>query len=157
MKNWLVRQLASALSDYVEGISPETVQTSLGRDIGHLNLKGARVNPQAVELYGLEVLHSELSVEAEVPWRHLFSQPTKLTVKTLELELRLRPQSLGPAGKKARGNTSAEAKEAQVKKLEDEMVAVAEEGGGFFSARVARLSHAILRQLRVTVGHLKAR
>ena len=35
--------------------------------------------------------------QAEVPWRHLFSQPTKLTVKTLELELRLRPQRLaGP-------------------------------------------------------------
>ena len=32
----------------------------------------------------------------------------------------------------------------------------AEEGRGFVSGRVARLSHAILRQLRVTVGRSKA-
>ena len=78
MKSWLIRQLASALqppqlhrrllirprSDYVEGISPETVQTSLGRDIGHLNLTGARVNAKALQRYGLELLDSVLSVEA---------------------------------------------------------------------------------------------
>lgn len=75
----------------MEGISPETVQTSLGRDVGHLNLTGARVNAKALQRLGLELLDSVLSVEAEVPWRHLFTQPTKLTVRTLQLELRLRP------------------------------------------------------------------
>jgi hypothetical protein len=47
MRGSQVTHLHVPRSDYVEGISPETVQTSLGRDIGHLNLKGARVNPQA--------------------------------------------------------------------------------------------------------------
>ena len=47
-------------SDYVEGISPETVQTSLGRDIGHLNFQGARVNPQ--------VGNTPFQVELAFPW-----------------------------------------------------------------------------------------
>ena len=73
-------------SDYVDGISPETVQASLGRDIGVLELNGARVSAQAmlrsraqgwrfgarsadecrlqaVEKYGLELLNSELSID----------------------------------------------------------------------------------------------
>ena len=40
----------------------------------------------------VDFLRISRSTQAEVPWRHLVSQPTKLTVKTLQLELRLRPQ-----------------------------------------------------------------
>ncbi|CAE8587854.1 unnamed protein product [Polarella glacialis] len=152
LKGWATRQLASALSDYLEGITPESVQTSLGRDVGVLNFRGARLNPKAVEKFDLELVRSELSVDASIPWRHLGSEPTVLAVQHLYLEVRLRPRNREKSAPSDRAERLA-AKEAKVNLLEEE---------NFFSGseakvgRATRASHAILRQLRVTVGQVEA-
>ncbi|CAE8656024.1 unnamed protein product, partial [Polarella glacialis] len=162
LKGWATRQLASALSDYLEGITPESVQTSLGRDIGVLNFRGARLNPKAVEKFDLELVRSELSVDASIPWRHLGSEPTVLAVQHLYLEVRLRPRNREKSAPSDRAERLA-AKEAKVNCLEEESASRGKSGGGqFFSGseakvgRATRASHAILRQLRVTVGQVEA-
>lgn len=156
LKGWAVRKVASALSDYIEGISPEAVKTSLGTDIGTLNLKGARVSAQAVEKLGLELLSSELSIDARVPWRHLSTQSTELLISKLRLEVKLLPKG-------SRSHDAHRTKEEEVRRLEDEFMVAAkddksmsEPSTGIIGGRVARASHAILRQLGVKLDGLKA-
>lgn len=152
-KRWAVRQFADAVGDYLEGVTSESVVGKLGLDTGTLHIN-ARLNPAVLRPLGLELLHSEVDLKANIPWRKLSSKPTEFHVTRLVIQTRLlapdeREAPLDPAARRAH-------KEEAIRKVED---AIAEELAALKAksettaspGMVARLSHAVLRQLRVTL------
>lgn len=149
LKNYVVGKLSSALSDYLVGVTTEGVKTSLGLDVGELDLK-AEINPKVLRHLGLEVLSSRVEAHAFIPWRNLNSKPTRLKVSRLELVARLLPTGACQA-KDLEEERAAHraAKLAAVKQLEDEAKV---DSDGTSAGRVARLGKLVLRQIQVDVS-----
>ncbi|CAJ1336513.1 unnamed protein product [Effrenium voratum] len=151
LKRWAVRQISGLLSDYLEGITEQNLQASLSLEVGEVEIRHVRVHSEL--LGSLQLLSSDVSVSARIPWRNLGSEPTVITVQNVWVEVQAAKgdeqtarEELRRWRARKRRSVEAQVERARAQAEEEPRRGVA-----------ARFGHAALRQLQVRVEGLKAR
>lgn len=164
LKRWAVRQISGLLSDYLEGVTEQNVQTTLSLEVGVVEIRHVRVHPGLLADLHLDLLSSDVSVSARIPWRNLGSEPTVITVRDVWAEVRAEPPSARPRTVSEEGQALQRYRTARQRKIQSRVdaareAALAASGEGVAERRsmFARLGHAALRQLQVRVDGFRTR
>eukprot|EP00931_Biecheleriopsis_adriatica_P060678 TRINITY_DN36453_c0_g1_i1.p1 TRINITY_DN36453_c0_g1~~TRINITY_DN36453_c0_g1_i1.p1 ORF type:complete len:3105 (+),score=627.80 TRINITY_DN36453_c0_g1_i1:59-9373(+) len=172
LKRWAVRQISGLLSDYLEGITEQNLQASLSLEVGEVEISHVRVHPGLLSDQHLQLLSSDVSVYARIPWRNLGSEPTVITVRDVWAEVQAEPVATdaGAVGEESKAKAEEELRrwrtrrkrkvQARVEAAREAAAAAAVTESDDAKPRrgmAARLGHAALRQLQVRVDGLRAR
>ncbi|CAK8998273.1 unnamed protein product [Durusdinium trenchii] len=160
LKRWAVRQISGLLSDYLEGITEQNLQASLSLEVGEVEIRHVRIHSELLHDQRLQLLSSDVSVSARIPWRNLGSEATVITVRDVWVEVK--PEEPGSVEAKEAAEELQRWRSRRRRKVEVQMeraraVADQEEDNQPRRGMAARFGHAALRQLQVQVDGLRGR